>query len=113
VTMTIGVAREFATQGIRAASISPGPIKTPFPGAAQSSPELVKQFLEDVPIERFGGAGRDRRTGAVSLLFLCSDACPFMTAAVSSSGETLSALPCAHCPSTLSVKHTYCSAKIA
>ena len=52
VTMTMGVAREFATQGIRALSISPGPIKTPFQDAAQSSPEL----------------------------FLCSDACPFMTA---------------------------------
>jgi 3-oxoacyl-[acyl-carrier protein] reductase len=28
VTMTMGVAREFATQGIRALSISPGPVKT-------------------------------------------------------------------------------------
>ena len=28
VTMTMGVAREFATQGIRAVSISPGPIRT-------------------------------------------------------------------------------------
>jgi hypothetical protein len=27
-----GVAREFAMQGIRALSISPGPVKTPFPG---------------------------------------------------------------------------------
>ena len=39
VSMTLGVAREFATQGIRALSISPGPIKTPFQSAAQSSPE--------------------------------------------------------------------------
>ena len=54
VTMTMGVAREFATQGIPAVSISPGPIKTPFQGAAQSSPELVKQFLDDVPMQRFG-----------------------------------------------------------
>ena len=30
VSMTMGVAREFATQGIRALSISPGPIQTPF-----------------------------------------------------------------------------------
>ena len=36
VSMTLGVAREFATQGIRALSISPGPIRTPFQGAAQS-----------------------------------------------------------------------------
>ena len=38
VSMTMGVAREFATQGIRALSISPGPIETPFPDAAGSSP---------------------------------------------------------------------------
>jgi 3-oxoacyl-[acyl-carrier protein] reductase len=30
VSMTLGVAREFATQGIRALSISPGPVKTRF-----------------------------------------------------------------------------------
>jgi 3-oxoacyl-[acyl-carrier protein] reductase len=30
VTMTMGVAREFANQGIRALSVSPGPIDTPF-----------------------------------------------------------------------------------
>jgi 3-oxoacyl-[acyl-carrier protein] reductase len=54
VTMTMGVAREFAAQGIRALSISPGPVRTPFQDAAQSSPELVKRFLEDVPMNRFG-----------------------------------------------------------
>ena len=32
ITMTMGVAREFAAQGIRALSISPGPIDTAFPG---------------------------------------------------------------------------------
>ncbi len=41
VSMTMGVEREYATQGIRALSISPGLIKTPFQDAAQSSPELV------------------------------------------------------------------------
>ena len=54
VTMTMGVAREFATQGIRALSISPGPIRTPFQAAASSSPELVQRFLDDVPMKRFG-----------------------------------------------------------
>jgi len=76
VTMTMGVAREFATQGIRAVSISPGPIRTPFQDAAQSSPELVKQFLEDVPMKRFG---EPEEIGEL-VLFLCSDACPFLTA---------------------------------
>ena len=74
--MTLGVAREFATQGIRALSISPGPIQTPFQGAAQSSPELIKQFLNDVPMRRFG---EPEEIGEL-VLFICSDACEFMTA---------------------------------
>jgi len=76
VTMTMGVAREFATQGIRAVSISPGPIKTPFQDAAQSSPELIQRFLEDVPMKRFG---RPEEIGEL-VLFICSDACEFLTA---------------------------------
>ena len=76
VTMTMGVAREFAKDGIRALSISPGPVKTPFQDAAQSSPELVKQFLEDVPMKRFG---EPEEIGEL-VLFMCSDACGFMTA---------------------------------
>ncbi len=76
VSMTMGVAREFATQGIRALSISPGPVKTPFQDAAQSSPELVQRFLADVPMGRFG---EPQEIGEL-VLFMCSDACPFMTA---------------------------------
>jgi 3-oxoacyl-[acyl-carrier protein] reductase len=76
VSMTMGVAREFAKDGIRALSISPGPIKTPFQAAAQSSPELVRRFLEDVPMGRFGEADE---IGEL-VLFMCSDACAFMTA---------------------------------
>jgi len=76
VSMTMGVAREFATQGIRALSISPGPINTPFQDAAQSSPELVQRFLEDVPMKRFG---EPEEIGEL-VLFMCSDACTFMTA---------------------------------
>jgi 3-oxoacyl-[acyl-carrier protein] reductase len=76
VSMTMGVAREFAAQGIRALSISPGPVQTPFQDAAQSSPELVQRFLEDVPMKRFG---KPEEIGEL-VLFLCSDACPFMTA---------------------------------
>jgi 3-oxoacyl-[acyl-carrier protein] reductase len=76
VSMTMGVAREFATQGIRALSISPGPIQTPFQDAAGSSPDLVQRFLEDVPMKRFG---EPEEIGEL-VLFMCSDACPFMTA---------------------------------
>jgi 3-oxoacyl-[acyl-carrier protein] reductase len=76
VSMTMGVAREYAAAGIRALSISPGPIETPFQAAAQSSPELVQRFLEDIPMKRFG---RPEEIGEL-VLFMCSDACPFMTA---------------------------------
>jgi 3-oxoacyl-[acyl-carrier protein] reductase len=79
VTMTMGVAREFAAQGIRALSISPGPVKTPFQEAAASSPELVQRFLDDVPMKRFG---EPEEIGELAL-FMCSDACEFMTAAPS------------------------------
>jgi 3-oxoacyl-[acyl-carrier protein] reductase len=76
VTMTMGVAREFARLGIRCLSISPGPIRTPFQAAAQTSPELMQQFLDDVPMKRFG---EPEEIGEL-VLFMCSDACPFMTA---------------------------------
>jgi NAD(P)-dependent dehydrogenase (short-subunit alcohol dehydrogenase family) len=74
--MTLGVAREFASAGIRALSISPGPINTPFQEAAQSSPELIRQFLTDIPMGRFG---TPEEIGEL-VLFQCSDACEFMTA---------------------------------
>jgi 3-oxoacyl-[acyl-carrier protein] reductase len=76
VSMTLGVAREFADRGIRCLSISPGPIKTPFQAAAQTSPELVQRFLDDVPMKRFG---EPEEIGEL-VLFMCSNACPFMTA---------------------------------
>jgi 3-oxoacyl-[acyl-carrier protein] reductase len=76
VTMTMGVAREFAAQGIRALSISPGPIDTAFAAAAATSPELKQAMLNDVPMKRFGSADE---IGEL-VLFMCSDACGFMTA---------------------------------
>jgi 3-oxoacyl-[acyl-carrier protein] reductase len=76
VTMTLGVAREFADRGIRCLSISPGPIRTPFQAAAQTSPELLQRFLDDVPMKRFG---EPEEIGEL-VLFMCSDACGFMTA---------------------------------
>ena len=76
VSLTMGVAREFADSGIRCLSISPGPIRTPFQAAAQTSPELVQRFLDDIPMKRFG---EPEEIGEL-VLFMCSDACPFMTA---------------------------------
>jgi 3-oxoacyl-[acyl-carrier protein] reductase len=76
VSMSLGVAREFAHVGIRCLSISPGPIRTPFQAAAQTSPELLQRFLDDVPMKRFG---EPEEIGEL-VLFMCSDACGFMTA---------------------------------
>ena len=76
VSMTLGVAREFAQLGIRCLSISPGPIRTAFQAAAQTSPELLQRFLDDVPMRRFG---EPEEIGEL-VLFMCSDACGFMTA---------------------------------
>ncbi len=76
VTMTMGVAREFATQGIRALSISPGPIDTAFAAAAATTPELRAKILADVPMQRLG---QPEEIGEL-VLFMCSDACQFMTA---------------------------------
>jgi 3-oxoacyl-[acyl-carrier protein] reductase len=76
VTMTMGVAREFAAQGIRALSISPGPIDTAFQANAATSPEMSQQMLNDIPMKRFG---KPEEIGEL-VLFMCSDACEFMTA---------------------------------
>jgi 3-oxoacyl-[acyl-carrier protein] reductase len=75
-TMSMGVAREFAKEGIRCLSISPGPIDTAFAAAAATSPELRQRMLDDVPMARFG---KPEEIGEL-VLFMCSDACDFMTA---------------------------------
>jgi 3-oxoacyl-[acyl-carrier protein] reductase len=75
-SLTLGVAREFAKDGIRCLSISPGPTRTAFQEAAASSPELTKRFLDDIPMGRFG---EPEEIGEM-VLFMCSDACEFMTA---------------------------------
>ncbi len=73
-TLTLGVAREFVGRGIRCLSISPGPFETAFQGT--STPELIGSMLKDIPMGRFG---RPEEIGEL-VLFLCSDACEFMTA---------------------------------
>jgi NAD(P)-dependent dehydrogenase (short-subunit alcohol dehydrogenase family) len=75
-TMTLGVAREFADRGIRCLSISPGPVNTAFARAAATSPELVQKFVADVPMKRMA---EPEEIGELAL-FMCSDACHYMTA---------------------------------
>ena len=76
VTMTLGVAREFADRGIRCLSISPGPVKTAFQENSNTSTELIERFKNDVPMKRFG---EPEEVGEL-VLFMCSDACEYMTA---------------------------------
>jgi len=76
VTLTMGVAREFAAQGVRALSISPGPIATAFQETAGAGPEFLERSIADVPM---GRAGEPEEIGELAL-FMCSDACAFMTA---------------------------------
>lgn len=75
-TMTLGVAREFAGRGVRALSISPGPIRTEFQRSSQTPPEGIQASLNDVPMKRFG---EPEEIGEL-VLFMCSDKCQFMTA---------------------------------
>jgi NAD(P)-dependent dehydrogenase (short-subunit alcohol dehydrogenase family) len=74
VSMTMSVAREYATQSIRARSISPGPVKTPFQAAvlARTDRALPRRHTD----EALRRARRDRRARAV----MYCDACPLMTA---------------------------------
>ena len=76
VSMTMGVAREFADRGIRCLSISPGPVRTNFQAAADSSPEFMRRALEAVPMQRFA---EPEEMGEL-VLFMCSDSCEYMTA---------------------------------
>lgn len=74
VTLSRGIAREFAQQGIRCMSLSPGYIDTPF--QASLPPDRRETLIESIPMKRFGRADE---VGEM-VLFMCSDACEFMTA---------------------------------
>lgn len=75
-SMTLGVAREFADRNIRCLSISPGPINTNFQAASHSPPEFLARAVADVPMKRLG----EPEEIAELVLFMCSDACEYMTA---------------------------------
>ena len=76
--MTLGVAREFADRNIRCLSISPGPINTNFQAASNSPPDFVRaRAVADVPDAKHLGEPEEI---AELVLFMCSDACEYMTA---------------------------------
>ena len=75
-THEVELAREFADRNIRCLSISPGPINTNFQTASGSPPEFMTRAVADVPMKR---AGEPEEIGEL-VLFMCSDACQYMTA---------------------------------
>lgn len=75
-TMTMGVAREFADRGIRCMAVAPAAVNTAFQSSSNTSPEMMQRVLADLPMKRFAEADE---VGEL-VLFLCSDACQFMTA---------------------------------
>jgi 3-oxoacyl-[acyl-carrier protein] reductase len=75
-TLTLGVAREFASRGIRCLSISPGPIETAFQAASNTTKAMSDKFAADIPLGRIG----QPEEIAELALFMCSNACEYMTA---------------------------------
>ena len=74
VTMTMGVAREFVKKNIRCVSISPAAADTHFQDI--SSDALKNSMTNDIPIGRMA----EPEEIAEVVQFLCSDACPYITA---------------------------------
>jgi 3-oxoacyl-[acyl-carrier protein] reductase len=73
-TMTMGIAREFASQGIRCLSISPGVVDTAF--HTETPPEVLQGYNSLTPMGRMAAPEEIAET----ILFVCSDAAPYMTA---------------------------------
>lgn len=75
-TLTMGVAREFADKGIRCLSVSPASVSTNFQAASGTTKEHEERIIAANPMKR--NAHPDEIGELV--LFMCSDACEFMTA---------------------------------
>jgi len=67
-TMTKGLAREFAAQGIRINAVSPGTIDTDY-YRQFSSPQALEGVVKATPLGRLGTSG----DVADVVVFLCSD----------------------------------------
>lgn len=77
-TMTKGLAKEFAAQGIRINAVSPGVIDTPF-HETFSTPEAMANFRNIIPM---GRVGKSEEVASV-IAFLASDAAGYLC------GETI------------------------
>ncbi|AEH85520.1 glucose-1-dehydrogenase [Mesorhizobium sp. LNHC221B00] len=76
-TLTIGLAREVALEGIRVNAVRPGIIDTEI-HASGGQPDRVERFRDMLPMKRAGTA--DEVAGAV--LYLLSDAASYTTGAI-------------------------------
>jgi NAD(P)-dependent dehydrogenase (short-subunit alcohol dehydrogenase family) len=77
-TMTKGLAKEFATQGIRVNAVSPGVIDTPY-HETFTTPEIMQNLRKAIPM---GREGRPVEVASV-IAFLASDAASYLC------GETI------------------------
>lgn len=77
VTLTKGLARSFAANGVRVNAVAPGGVDTPMMNEGMT-PEAMASFLAMVPLGRL--AQTDELAGAV--VFLASDAASFISGSV-------------------------------
>ncbi len=64
--MTKSLAREVSARGVRVNAVAPGPVETPLVAALSEDWKAAKRA--ELPLGRFGSAGRNRRHGVVPLL---------------------------------------------
>jgi NAD(P)-dependent dehydrogenase (short-subunit alcohol dehydrogenase family) len=76
-TLTIGLAREVAAEGVRVNAVRPGLIETDI-HASGGRPDRVEQLRSTVPMQRGGTAGEV----AAAIAWLCSDEASYTTAAI-------------------------------
>jgi NAD(P)-dependent dehydrogenase (short-subunit alcohol dehydrogenase family) len=76
-TLTIGLAREVAAEGVRVNAVRPGLIETDI-HASGGRPDRVEQLQSTVPMQRGGTADEV----AAAIAWLCSDEASYTTAAI-------------------------------
>ena len=73
--ITRALAQELADEGITVVAISPGPFATEINTALMENPELNRQFLSNIPLNRWG---KSEEIGKLAL-YLCSEDAGFIT----------------------------------
>ncbi|MCH7744686.1 MAG: glucose 1-dehydrogenase [Chloroflexi bacterium] len=73
--LTKATAIQYASEGIRANSVHPGPIVTPMTESSRADPEREKLMLSRIPLDRYGQPD----DVAYGVLYLASDESSFVT----------------------------------